>query len=53
MPSAVTSNHGALTVCEVLRAGVRRRARLVETEAALSTWGAEGGATEHVAPLSR
>ena len=43
--------HGALTVFDILRAGVRNRARRAETDAAQSTWDAEGGATDEGAPL--
>jgi hypothetical protein len=34
-----------LTVFDLLRAGVRRRTRRAETDAAQSTWDSEGGAT--------
>jgi hypothetical protein len=35
-----------LTVRDILRAGVRRRARRTEVAAAQSAWDSEGGATE-------
>ena len=39
-------NRMSLTVTDMLRAGVRRRARRNEMATAQSTWDSEGGATE-------
>jgi hypothetical protein len=41
-PAAARSS---LTVTEILRGGVRRKARRKETAAAQSTWDSEGGAS--------
>jgi hypothetical protein len=38
-----TDSHGALTVFDILRAGIRRRVRQEEADAAQSTWDSEGG----------
>jgi hypothetical protein len=51
--SSQGNSHGPLTVFDVLRAGVRRRARRAETDEAQSTWDSEGGATEEGASVSR
>lgn len=52
MPRPSNSNGGAFTVFDMLRAGVRRRVRSAEMDAAQSTWDSEGGAIEDGAPLS-
>lgn len=48
--STTVATRGSLTVTEIIRAGVRRRARRKETAAAQSTWDSEGGATGESPP---